>query len=518
MEVTTIELTGYDPDILAEATAYFARSDSVFTSKATDTPANRAFIPRAVNAGTFDLFMYSNNKTGGKGSEAGGAIVLDNSDGGLDYLRKWGVDGRKLAIRRGDADNDNYPADFATLLQGTQLAPTFTLNTVNLRVRSRLAEVVNQTLQSLTYAGNNVLPNGVEGVPTDLAGKYKPILWGSAPQMPVPQVNTSKRTFQISAFEILSIEGVYDRGAWVDPGLEYASLAALQAATVPSGFYDYYLGGDGDGAFFRLGTDPTGTVTCDATAPLNTMADIVQDMLVSFAGVSGAELDGVAALNTANSSEVYYWAGVEPVKVGDAIFEILDGGGAWLTEKRDGTFLMGRLEAPSGLPKITITEDYAGDNPLNVEILNNGDAFRQVPSRNTRVGYAKIYQTQTGGEIAGFATNAFVEFVRDEYRFKQDNLATVMDKHLTAETVTVLSLFKTEAAALAEANRLQALWGVDRELINIPVPSSLAANVEINDVVKLVLNRYDWDDGKLFRVTGISLDNNTNITVLQGLG
>jgi hypothetical protein len=361
--------------------------------------------------------MFGNARLGGAGAPAGGAVVLDNHDGGLDYLRGWGLDGRTMTLRRGVA-GQSYPSVYTTLLKGTMLAPSFSMVDVTLRIRSRLAEVLNRTLQRDRYRGDNVLPDGVEGTADDIKGLYKPEFWGQGLQIPVVLVNTSKNTYQISRGAITSLDALYVQGAatWT-PGTQHSTLAALQAATVASGEYDYYLGDDGDGSYLRLGSDPTGAVTVDATAPLSTVANIVGDILQAFAGIAGAEIEGKSALNTANSAPVGYWSGTGQVTMGQAIFELLDSVGGFLTEKRNGNFLMGRLEAPTGDSALTITQTYVDETAGPPEIVTNSDIAREVPVYRVGVGYKKVYQVQTGGELAGAATQATAALVGEELRY-----------------------------------------------------------------------------------------------------
>jgi hypothetical protein len=414
--VTTLELTGFDEAVTGLVTKYFTRRDRSVISGASDTPAKTSFEPRMVNAGTFDLFMFGNARLGGAGAPAGGAIVLDNHDGGLDYLRGWGLDGRTMTLRRGVV-GQAYPSAYTTLLKGTMLAPHFSMTDVTLRIRSRVAEVLNQTLQRDRYKGDNALPDGVEGTEDDIKGLYKPEFWGKGRHIPAVLVNTSKNTYQISRGAITSLDALYVQGAatWT-PGTAHASLAALQAATVPASTYDYYLGGNGDGSYLRLGSNPTGAVTVDATAPKSTAADIVDNILQSFSGIPSAEIEGKAALNTANSAPMGYWSGTGQVTRGQAIFELLDGVGGFLTEKRNGNFLMGRLEAPGGSPALTITQTYVDETAGPPEIITNSDIAREVPVYRVGVGYKKVYQVQTGGELAGAATQATRALVGEELR------------------------------------------------------------------------------------------------------
>ena len=113
-----------------------------------------------------------------------------------------------------------------------------------------------------------------------------------------PLVNTSKLTYQISHKAINAIDAVYVGGATVTAGSSHASLAALQAATVTGGTYDYYLGSGSAGAYFRLGSSPTQQVTCDATegaaSSNRTAAQIAKQVLLD-AGVASGEISSRAS-------------------------------------------------------------------------------------------------------------------------------------------------------------------------------------------------------------------------------
>ena len=77
-------------------------------------------------------------------------------------------------------------------------------------------------------------------------------------------------------------------------------------------------------------------------------------------------------------------------------------------------------------------------------------------------------------------------------------LEDVRSKHPLAGEMIVPALFDEESDAQAEAIRLFQLHGVDRELVNLPVVNRITGLLNINDVVEVQLNRYNWDDGKRF--------------------
>ena len=68
------------------------------------------------------------------------------------------------------------------------------------------------------YGGTNVLPNGADGVTTDLKGSRKPRLFGTVLNIVPVCVNTVLLIYQVNDGPVHSIDAVYSRGAPVTAG------------------------------------------------------------------------------------------------------------------------------------------------------------------------------------------------------------------------------------------------------------------------------------------------------------
>jgi hypothetical protein len=94
----------------------------------------------------------------------------------------------------------------------------------------------------------------------DMAGKRKPLAFGVVNNITPAQVNPANLTYQVHDGAVNAIPAVYDSGyALSGPDADYASYAALAAATITNG---HYATAKAVG-LFRLGSAPNGLITCD---------------------------------------------------------------------------------------------------------------------------------------------------------------------------------------------------------------------------------------------------------------
>jgi hypothetical protein len=225
-----------------------------FSSKPTDTPANTPFDERITQPLDIQRTMFASRATRGRASVAYGQIVLTNPDGALDALNEYGFDGQSLVVRRASSPVAAYPAGYSAVLFGTMQSAEFSTTEIRITVRDRLFEATSAPLQTNRYAGTNVLPAGLEGVPEDLGGKPKPVCFGVVKNVPAPCVNTSKLIYQVNDGPFHTLGGVFDRGVqllvgrtWTSIGLLTGSLASVRV-------------GCANGLFVAVTTDAGGTV------------------------------------------------------------------------------------------------------------------------------------------------------------------------------------------------------------------------------------------------------------------
>jgi hypothetical protein len=189
-----VELKVHDGS--SESTYYFANRG--FTTTPSETPASQHFKPRVVQpiVAARNIFR-AGGATMGEAKATEGQLILSNGDGALDAIfAAGGIDGRSIIVRQG-APGAAYPSGFTTVFRGTmQGTPELTRDRVIISAKGR-EEELNIPLQTTLFAGDNVLPDGLEGV-EDLKGKPKPVLYGRARNIMPVCVNTTKQIYQVS--------------------------------------------------------------------------------------------------------------------------------------------------------------------------------------------------------------------------------------------------------------------------------------------------------------------------------
>ena len=206
-----------------------------YISRRSDSPADAVYAPRVADPGRLSLYLWGAGTTGGSSEVGWGETLLDNEDGGLDYLLEDGYGWAGCAVRIKAGEPDAALADFATLFTGTIEKIAFGADgVVRVAVRDRQHLLSTNPLQSNLYAGDNVAPNGVEGLERDLRGKGKPRLYGGLSlNVSPPLVNASRLIYEVSDRRIHAIEGVYDGGVEITKGVEFSRVQLTGDGSVP---------------------------------------------------------------------------------------------------------------------------------------------------------------------------------------------------------------------------------------------------------------------------------------------
>ena len=219
-----------------------------------ETPASTVYDARLKQPADLRRFAFAAGATQGRSQIAAGDVLLENSDGALDALLDYGFDGHAITLRKGTA-GAAYPAGFPVVFTGTMEQAEFVGDVVRIRLKDT-AFKLDVPLQATTFAGDNVLPAGLEGVAGDLKGVPKPLLFGVVKNVAPPCVNTAKLIYQLNDGAVASVEGVYDRGIALG-----TTLYLLAGGGTPSNS----MSSSGDGAAFSVsaGVLPSGiAVTC----------------------------------------------------------------------------------------------------------------------------------------------------------------------------------------------------------------------------------------------------------------
>lgn len=493
VEVTvTAQAVGAAEEVYRYATAGYSTLPS-------DTPANTYYEPRVQQPGLVRRDLFSGGAAFGQTRVGYGEVTLVNSDGALDSLMNKAF-GRSLRILVGE-ETAAY-SSFALVLQATVEQAEVTLNLVTLRVKDS-QEKLSKPLPLPTYAGSNVLPNGAEGTADDLKGQRKPRMYGKVFNVSPPLVNSSLLMFQMNS-GAATIQAVYDKAVSLTFHANYADLASLEAATIPSGEYSTCtsLG------LFRLGSNHVGTVTCDATTGSEYLAEIL-GAIAADAGVTMSSSD-IAALKSANPAlgGIYFQDSSTEADSGTTALQLLDevaqSLGAWYGFDQAGVLRCARVVAPTG----TAVAEFGPSNIVTLEQVAASDELNGLPTWKVSVLWKKFYTVQTDGDIAGSVTIARRGELAQEYRTTISTDSDTQSIYPNARELTRTTALTSEADAQAEASRLLSLFKIQRRTYTATVrwEAELATTLDIGQTVSVTFPRFGLQAGKLLLITGLTLD------------
>lgn len=495
--VYTVEVTVHN----GTATEKIYLSSHPLVTTGSDTPAHTAFECRLSDPVLVKLAAYSNALTSGSSSSGVGEVIINNPDNFYGYLANYGFDGREIVVRFGEL-GAAYPSAFTTILLGTMVAPKFDRTKITLRIRDN-HELLSKPLLTTTYAGNNSLPAGLEGVAGDIKGRVKPRVYGQVFNIPPVFVNTSRLIYQVSDNAVNSVDAVYDRGASLTKGADYTSQVDMETNAPAAGNFRAWPAG----GYFRLGSSPAGEITADVTQGATTADRTVAKILNSIAGsmsVSVSSAD-VTALDALNSAVVGIFVDSESDAVG-IMDEVANSIGAWFAFDTLGVLRMGRLEAPSGTPVLTIDENTY----TKVDLVSNADTSKGVPVYRMTTNYKRFYVVQPT-DLAGSVTDARKGELKNEYRQVTDEDTGVKTKYLLAEEYTNYTLLVDASAAATENTRKLNLHKVRRDRVSVRVmlDSETITAITMLAVVRLEGNIFDYSSGRDFRILGYTINAKT---------
>ncbi len=468
-------------------------SDRGYTSGPADSLANVHFEARARQPLVIDRSLPMTPEAGSRATVQLGLVEIDNADGSQDATADLAVDSRAVAVRYGDRTGA-YDT-FETLFAGSGLTWERTDTALRLSVRAR-DYLLDVPLQPDLYAGTG----GAEGG-ADLKGKPKPQLYGICRDVAPVALVSAALIYQVHDRAVSAIDAVYDRAQALAFGADYASYAALAAASVASGEYATCLAE----GLFRLGGAPAGTVTADvrgdaAGGYTSIAAQIARRLMVDRAGLLSADLDedGVAAtaFDVPGAVGHYFDAAMT---VAEAVSTVCAGAFLWWGPRRDGTFTIRRFQGPvDPAYEIGVTDVVAPIEALALPATVDPCCWRR------RVDYRRCWTPQDGTEI----DNALLDvarraFVGQPYRTAFAAEPTRQNRHpLATDPPAVASAFDAENDAETLASNLLTLFAPGRRMFRVPIRLG-SHDIDLDHTVRIVNPRFGLSAGRDFRVFGM---------------
>jgi hypothetical protein len=474
----------YDEAITGVRSLYF--SDLGFVSTPAESPADTYWDRRIEVPLVVEQSLFSSADAGGRSEISFGQITLANDDGALDALAGYDWDGRLIEVRYSALANPAL-ADFAVVFSGTaeRLVPG---DEIAIEVRD-LQILLDEPYQPARFLGTG----GVEG-PAEFKDRRKPRLMGVARQFTPLLLNEPAQVWCYGDGPVGGPLVVRDAGVALTAGADFASYAALTAATITAGTYGtcHALG------LIRLGVAPTGVLTIDAEGakPSGTVLYRFADIAVHVVDTATTLAPGdfatgtVAALNALCPQTLGYWYdGGSDLTVRSVLDELAQSVGAFYGFDDARKIVLGRLDAPAISPDFSFTDrDLIELRPLPAE--------RRLKAQVVRWGRrVRPLQDQ---DIAGSVTGAARQALIEEWRQERHTSATVAAASLLAREETLDSGFDASGDALAEAVRRVDLYGPRRGGFEAVV--EFVAGLRPGMTVQITDPRFGLAAGRRFRV------------------
>jgi hypothetical protein len=493
-------------------------------TRPTETPANALYSPRIADTGWTRTDVFS--APGSYGRVTPGEVVLIDADGTLGTrLLGYSFGGRRITLRLGERGAD-YPSGYTVVLAGSLSGePSYSMGRITFRPAD-LAGSMRKPFPVPVYAGDNVLPDGLNGV-DDIKGRVKPIVFGLASNMTLICVNTSKLIYQVhtalpALTAAVTLSALRDAGVPLSAGGAYATVAdLLDNAQAPAGGYYKVLATVADGTYVRIGMKPAGALTGDAAygnAADRTHAQVWRRVLLCM-GVDSADISAadVAALDAALPGEIEFM--LDDERDADQVLNDLgdSAGAAWYGDDL-GKWRITQWTAPVGTPVATLRELRTIDMDL-ADPVGNGDV---APAWRVVLDYGRNWTVQADADLGGDKTSpsdsvrapggraglAARAWLGQEMRSVPVDDAAIKTDYPPAIELRLTSLLADATQASNFATSRFGLYSVARQMTTLTqrLDATQIGTVRPGAVVMVYGDRWGYANGRLMRVAGALID------------
>jgi hypothetical protein len=534
MTTYLVEIKGYNPITLQEETLYYT-SGRGFTTSPFETPPNQPYISRVKQAGSFKSSMFEGNGTlSGKSTTGIGEITLSNPDGTLDYLIDWGFDGRTVTVLLG---KEGAPrASFAQLYTVTIQQAVSEQALISFKIRDN-AFMFDRPIQDLKFQGTNALPNGLEGVPTDIMNHPKPQIFGQVFNITPVCVNTSLLIYAfnirheggfdgvadidvIGSFDAayvyinpssgVQISELRDKGVPLTKGADYANSSDMQATAPAAGTYRVCP----TEGYARLGSAPQGAITADCVGtPIvsnSFLGDVIFDVVNHAYGVVGD--DNYTDIPTINANTPgFVGVYVNSETTGTEVLNSLCRPRTWYGFNRFAKFRVTMITIPT---VATSTINLTALDLISFNMLPSSDTPNGVPIKRAAVNYGRNYTIQNPSELGGSVTPDMRNIFGMEFKQKAKEDITILDKHKLAGELVLDSSCCCDTTV--EANIIFNIYSKRRDRLQV----SLKMRPGFEDLLNLDTNititfpRFGYNNGKIRKIIGFDLNCENDILTL----
>jgi len=481
MMVWAVDIAALNGSDVAE-TLRFASGDY---TQVESGPLHHYYEPRLIQSALFQVRANTGPLLSGGGRSSIGQVELINTDGGLNYLADYAVDGRAMTVRQVVSGTPS------TFLTATVERMTFSDKRVIFTLRDPLAQL-DDAIAANVFAGNNVLPNGVEGTADDIGGTRKPLVLGSVVNASPVLVNTSKLIYQVHDGSDVTVTAVRDRGVALIYQSTATDLTDLLTTPPAPGFWRTYQG------YFSLGSAAQ-SITCDAARD-DTGAGDVFDQLATMAGytVNASDLSALNAVGNVGifvTSDNSYKSALETVAHGCGCYFALDDG---------GEIRVTPLAAPA-TADITI-EDW---QLASLDRSATGSGSNGLPVYKVTIQADMVATVQTDLAVTTVNPARYAS----EYRSAVATDAAIKTRHPLSTELIIASPLRDLADAQTVADALLPLLKVRRDVVEGGVKDLDASELFVGANITINSTRLGYP--RSFILLGWRLDTNANRTYLN---
>lgn len=463
-------------------------------------------------------------------------IEIDNADGGFDTLLGRAIDGRVVTVRAGKSVRIASNAWQRRIDQSGIIlkarASQWTGSAEKIRIPLRdITEQLNRPAAIETYAGT-----GQGEGPEALADKSKPIALGRCFNVQPTLIDQGRNIYQISTGPIQSVDAVRDSGLVLDGQVFFVDggYDDLDSIIPPAGSYAVSL----QSGMIRLGSPPAGVVTVDCKGVkldtvivtsllwdgsvywsngipwltttqgpgyVETAAGLIRWLLVK--GLNwGRNVIDQGAFDLLDRSQpapcgLYIPAG-SSMTVGQAVEAIAAPLGIYLAPGRVGTVQLGRLEAPTAIAPLALTE-------IEIIRIERLPLPYTVPPYRWEIGYRTNNRVMSDSEFVAAVTLEDRQIFGLESQTSAVESVSVRNRHLTSTVQRIETPLALAADAATEAARLRDLYTSDRILIRCEVPIIGQYNT-VGREVTVTHRSFGLGGGRNMRIVAVDEDAGRN--------
>jgi len=246
---------------------------------------------------------------------------------------------------------------------------------------------------------------------------------------------------------------------------------------------------------FTLLAKPDGLVTCDVKGSTlgssysGKAADLMNYIVQTYGGFTSGQVNSasITALNTANSSEVGYYTGINNPNILDCLDFLADSVGAYYGTNRSGELVVGRFEAPGTSSLDLIQDDIRKDSVDRQQFA--------APVYRVIYNYRKNWTPQDPSSLATSVPADMQALFAKPYLTTQTSDSAVQTKHKAAIELEINSSIYDDSAADTERDRIKTLYGTRRSIFSFET-FVLPFSTEINDTINITHESLGLASGK----------------------